>query len=255
MVVEAVESLGGATTNVAVRDWILKRYPGTLPNTIQCQIIALSVNHPSRIHYSEAAKPRVADPTNNIDKLYRTGTGQIATWDPIKHGRWSVVRSDDDTLQVIPTDLDHEPDPSVKEPSADSAHSTGCFAAEAHLRDYLAVNLHLIEHGLELFSSESGTSGVEYKTGIGRIDILARDTQGDFVVIELKVSRGPDDVAGQILRYVNWVRKHLSEGKRVRGVIIAQHISDKIKYAIASDPLVSAREYQLLISIGPPIAA
>ncbi|MFN8007523.1 MAG: hypothetical protein U0V70_10965 [Terriglobia bacterium] len=34
MVKEAVEALGGKTTNVAVRDWIQKKYPGTNPTTI-----------------------------------------------------------------------------------------------------------------------------------------------------------------------------------------------------------------------------
>jgi hypothetical protein len=31
MIREAVEALGGSTANVAVRDWILERYPGTNP--------------------------------------------------------------------------------------------------------------------------------------------------------------------------------------------------------------------------------
>ena len=48
MVKEAVEALGGTTTNIAVRDWILKKYPGTNPTAIGCHIIDSTVNHASR---------------------------------------------------------------------------------------------------------------------------------------------------------------------------------------------------------------
>jgi hypothetical protein len=56
MVKEAVEAIGGTTTNIAVRDWILKKYSGTNPTTISCQIIVSTVNHASRIHYPENQK-------------------------------------------------------------------------------------------------------------------------------------------------------------------------------------------------------
>lgn len=45
MVKEAVQPLGSPTTNVAVRDWIFKKYAGTNVSTIQCQIIVCTVNH------------------------------------------------------------------------------------------------------------------------------------------------------------------------------------------------------------------
>lgn len=48
MVKEAVEAIGGTTTKIAVRDWILKKYPGTNPTTIGCHIIVSTVNHASR---------------------------------------------------------------------------------------------------------------------------------------------------------------------------------------------------------------
>jgi RecB family endonuclease NucS len=89
------------------------------------------------------------------------------------------------------------------------------FAAEAHLRDFLAGNLDLIEHGLELFTDDNGNAGVEYVIAIGRIDILAIDSDGNFLVVELKVGKGPDDVCGQIMRYVSWVKRHLAKGKKV----------------------------------------
>lgn len=123
------------------------------------------------------------------------------------------------------------------------------FAAEAHLRDFLAGNLDLIEHGLELFTDDNGNAGVEYVIAIGRIDILAIDSDGNFLVVELKVGKGPDDVCGQIMRYVSWVKRHLAKGKKVRGIIIAKSISDKIRYALADLENIEAHEYNMNISL------
>lgn len=125
------------------------------------------------------------------------------------------------------------------------------FAAEAHLRDFLAGNLDLIEHGLELFTDDNGNAGVEYVIAVGRIDILAIDSDGNFLVVELKVGKGPDDVCGQIMRYVSWVKRHLAKGKKVRGLIIAKSIPDKIRYALADSENIEAHEYNMNISLKP----
>jgi hypothetical protein len=51
MVKEAIEALGGTTANFDVRDWILKKYPGTNQTTIGCQIFVSTVNYASCGHY------------------------------------------------------------------------------------------------------------------------------------------------------------------------------------------------------------
>lgn len=238
MVREAVDALGGDTTNTAIRDWILEKYPGTNTNTIQCQIIVCTVNHASRIHYPENKKPRTAN--GSYDFLFRPERGRIELFDPTRHGEWEIVEKDDGTLGVtIAGD-------GCEEAKGDPEQR---FAAEDHLRDYLAQHLDLVEKGLQLFVDDDGNAGVEYQTPIGRIDILAVDASGGLVAIELKVSRGPDAVAGQILRYKNWIKCHLADGKPVRGIIIAQHITDKIRYAIMADDELSAMEYSLSIEL------
>ncbi len=96
------------------------------------------------------------------------------------------------------------------------------FAYESDLRDYLAKNLQVIEPGLKLYEEE-GITGVEFPVGGRFIDILAVDFNGDFVVIELKVSRGYDRVIGQLLRYMAWIQKNQAEpGQTVRGYYRSQ---------------------------------
>jgi len=243
MIREAIEALGGKTTNVAIRDWIQEHYPDTNKNTIQCQIIVCTVNHFSRVHYPEGKKPRRAD--TQYDFLFRPSRGQVELYDPKKHGHWEIYQREDSRFDVRQIDADAI-EQNVLPTGVDAGNEKGsAFAAEGHLRDYLVKHLDQIEPGLELYVDEEGTTGVEYIIRIGRIDILAMDSSGDFVVIELKVSRGPDSVAGQVLRYKNWVKKHLAEGQVVRGIIIAQHISEKVQYAILGDSEISTIEYEI----------
>jgi hypothetical protein len=40
-------------------------------------------------------------------------------------------------------------------------------------------------------------------------------------------------LAGQILKYINWDTRNLADGNSARGVIVAQHVSDKLRYSLA----------------------
>lgn len=76
------------------------------------------------------------------------------------------------------------------------------------------------------------------------------DKTGAFVVLELKVSRGYDRVVGQLLRYMNWVRKDLADpGQRVRGIIVCRTMSEDLRLACASIKDVDLCEYQLSVTV------
>jgi len=238
MIRGAVEALGGDTTNVAVRDWIEQHYAGTNRNTIGCQTIVCTVNHDSRVHYPENQRPRLA--TTKYDFLYRPERGRLVCYDPAVHGQWEIAETDEGKLVVRRAGEQEAPE----EDAAGEA-----FAAEAHLRDFLVEHLEIIEPGLQLYTDDDGRDGVEYQTDEGNVDILAVDTQGTLVAVELKVSRGPDSVVGQLLRYRGWLKRHRAAGGRVRGIIIARHVSDRIRYAVADLPDVSLREYDLKVEL------
>jgi len=82
------------------------------------------------------------------------------------------------------------------------------FALESQLRDFLIARLPQMSIGgtsLRLYRDAGGRSGREYPTDVGPIDILAVDPSGGFMVIELKLDRGPDRALGQLARYMGWV--------------------------------------------------
>lgn len=121
------------------------------------------------------------------------------------------------------------------------------FALEAHLRDFLARNLDRIEPGLKLYETEEH-EGIEFPVEHGRIDLLAVDNAGKYVVLELKLSRGRNKALGQLLYYMGWVDQHLGNAP-CRGLIVASEISNELKVAVARVPGVELARYKMNFSI------
>lgn len=128
------------------------------------------------------------------------------------------------------------------------------FAYECILRDYCAQNPAKVEPGLTLYE-HAGVRGVEYPAGGRFIDVLALDADRNPVVIEFKLSRGHDQVLGQLLYYIEWIRQNPPVGSapvnQVRGIIVARHISDALRLAAYSQPNISLVEYSLSVTFTP----
>lgn len=216
-------------TKPEVVAWFKENYPKIKRSTVEAHLIRLSTNAVSRFHYS--AKP------GEDDLFFSVGGGRYrlfnAQTDPAPlYGKPAIDTSkerDDDAL-----------DSSDRE-----------FAYESDLRDFLSRNLTLLGPGLKLFNdAEEDITGVEFSVGGRFIDILAVDNQRDYVVIELKVSRGYDRVVGQLLRYMAWIAKyHADTGQKVRGIIVAREISEDLKLACSTVPDISLFEYELKVAV------
>lgn len=127
------------------------------------------------------------------------------------------------------------------------------FALEKYLEDFIWDNWEKIEYfkKLKKFIDKDGNGGKQYYTeDAGYIDILAKDKDG-FVVFELKKGRKNDEVIGQVLRYVGWVRQNLAtKGEPVRGVIIVGAKDPKLEYALSEiSDKVSVKLYRILFNL------
>jgi hypothetical protein len=108
----------------------------------------------------------------------------------------------------------------------DSAHDLGIDpglqkdGVEAHLQKLLAEQIGLLGDGHTLVRRE-------YMTAIGRVDILARDSAGATVAVELK-RRGDIDGVEQLTRYLELLNRdpHLAP---VAGVFAAQEIKPQAR--------------------------
>lgn len=90
----------------------------------------------------------------------------------------------------------------------------------------------------------------KYSTGVvGEIDMLLKTLKGDYVLLELKRA-GDDKTVGQICRYFGWVQEHLAgpEGREIYGVILAQDINDRLRYAVkATNQKIDFRKIEIAI--------
>jgi hypothetical protein len=216
---------GDVFTREQAVSWFRDHYPNVKEGTVAAHLIKMSTNAPSRLHYNVKAD-------GSDDLFYKIDPSRFRLYEPgkdpapITEGR-REPHMDDDSI-------------------ADSE-----FAYEHDLRDYLARNLPLIEPGLSLYQDE-GILGVEFPAGNRFIDILAVDKQKNYVVIELKVSRGYDRTVGQLLRYMSWVEQHHAEsGRSVRGIIVAKEISEDLRLACRRVSDIRLFEYSLSVSLKP----
>ena len=104
-----------------------------------------------------------------------------------------------------------------------------------------------MEAGLRLHSTTEN-EGIEFPVDDGRIDLLAVDREGKFVVIELKVSRGRNRALGQLAYYMGWVYKNLGKGP-CRGVIIANEITEDLVTAVSRVPGVALYRYRMNFAV------
>ena len=244
MVKEAINNLEGKASYSEIKDYIKQHYDDVNENTITAQIIVSTVNHKSRIHYPENNKPRRAN--SQYDFLFKTGRGQVELYNPEKHGIWEIAEDDFGKLIVK---MQSEEVPSIKD---EDERTDLAFPLESHLRDFIAQNIKSIKingKNVMLYVDDSDNDGIEYKTGVGRIDILAVDDDGNFIVFELKLQKGPDCAVGQVLRYMGWVKENLAADKNVTGVIVSKKANDKIKYAALMVPDIYLFEYELSFKI------
>ncbi len=130
------------------------------------------------------------------------------------------------------------------------------FSLEEYLENFIIKNWDNIDFGekLSLFIDDEGTPAQQYPTSEGFIDLLAKDSSGNFVVIELKKGRENAKVVGQILSYVGWVKNNLAEeGRKVRGIIIAADGNNALHDAVSTvSNFISVKYYRVKFNFESP---
>lgn len=98
---------------------------------------------------------------------------------------------------------------------------------ERDLEDQIVSHLDLLEPGLTLVSRQESSE-------VGRLDLLARDSEGRTVIVELKAGEAKDSSIGQIARYMGWYAQ--KEGMPPRAVLVASGFSEPVRYAAKAIP-------------------
>lgn len=221
---------GGLFTRQEILAWFQEHYPKLKRGTVNAHLIVMSTNAPSRIHHN-------LRPNGGDDLLFQIDGS---------HFRLYVKKSDPPPIYKLVSEPGSAEDADNEEDATIEPHE---FAYENDLKNFLANNLHIIRPSLTVYR-DGDISGVEFPVGSRRVDILAIEDEKDFIVIELKVSKGYDRAIGQLLRYMGWIKQNLAEpDQKVKGMIIARNISDDLRLATSRVQDVELYEYELSISL------
>lgn len=228
---------GQVFTSSRAVEWFKTQYPKLKPVTVRAHLVQASTNDKNRLHHPST--------NESDDLLFKVDTGEYRLYE--------VGKDPSPIHELVPGDVVRQEQAAAERDEAEveeASSGSSEFLLEKDLQRYLAENLECIEPGLRLYEEED-IRGIEFEAGNGRrIDILAIDRNNALVVLELKVSRGYDRVVGQLLRYMNWVRKELADpGQGVRGIIICRTMSEDLRLACASIRDVELCEYRLSVTV------
>ena len=229
-VIEAVRSINRPVSTKEVYNYITSKYPGQewKESSIRVYLIGLSYNHTTAKHY---------DSINRHPCFIHVGNGKF---------RMADLKRDEEIINR-PLEFPNDPEIGENSPNDFSLAKEAVISLEKDMEDYIIKNLVSLEDGLKLYS-HNATSGRQWNTDAGIIDILAIDKDNNLVVIELKIGKAKDSVIGQILGYISWVKNNIAEDQEVRGIIIAEEFDKRVLYAADNIPYLQLKSYRVNFS-------
>jgi restriction system protein len=148
--------------------------------------------------------------------------------------------------------LVEESTPELFTTSDETVENQNEFVLEKYLEEFIVSNFKAIFKGkLKIYEDAEGIDGQQYSTEIGPIDILAMEqASNSFIVIELKKGRPSDQVVGQILRYMGWVKQNLcTDGQAVKGLVICRDPDPKLSYALTMVNNIDVQYYSVSFTL------
>lgn len=155
-----------------------------------------------------------------------------------KESHYAWYRSQINTGKINLTNFIGQGESSVEEEDLEEQVATEfSISIEKDLQIYLSNRLAEIEEGLTLISRE-------YKTEAGFIDILCKDKNCEYVVIETKAGKAKEAALGQILGYMGAL-KESGVKENIRGIIVASDFESRVVYAVKALQNITLAKYNL----------
>ena len=120
----------------------------------------------------------------------------------------------------------------------------------AGLRKLLAKQPEIVEPGLTVYTDKGRPVGAAYSSGVGPIDLLARDASGALVVVKVAERGQGEELVAATLQRIGWVQKHLGKGKeKVRGIILVEQVPENLSYtASAMEGTITFKTYRVAVT-------
>ena len=149
-----------------------------------------------------------------------------------------------------------EPLLSKDAPTNNDIESLESFGLESQLEEFIVENWDKLTLGknYEIIKEDGEITGQQYITPVGRIDILAKNKNGkEWLVIELKKGKSSDQVIGQTLRYIAWIKENeASPNENVKGLIITKDQDEKLRYSLKATRDIESMTYSVNFQLNKP---
>lgn len=171
----------------------------------------------------------------------------------LRHNGWIMQEQDNKVLLIRPDENDDVAYANGIELAGTDTEDEGdnekeileaeeiTFGLERDMQKALRANIAQLEPGLTIIDE-----GKEKTTEAGRIDITAKDEQGNIVVIELKAGKATPDVIAQILSYMGALGE-TGDGK-IRGLLVAGDFHKRVILASRATPNLQLKKYSFQFS-------
>ncbi len=168
------------------------------------------------------------------------------------------VKQPSDEAKIKVEDVVQPPEPAARNagplqrPAAGSGSESTFELSPDGVRNLVIARPELIEAGLRVHTDGKGAaSGARFETGVGRIDMLARDSGAGWVIVLVAESGQGKELVGDLLQLVGWVRKHLSaKGEEVRAVVLVDSVPEDLGYAAAAvSDTIEFRRYRVGLTL------
>jgi|JI10StandDraft_1071094.scaffolds.fasta_scaffold893901_2 hypothetical protein len=131
----------------------------------------------------------------------------------------------------------------IAEEAAELASNGSFFKIEKEMQVAIRKQLGSLEPGLVV-----ADGGTEMTVATGRIDIVARDSGGGLVAIELKAGNCPSGALEQVLGYAQALEDET--GEPVRAILIASTFPDRIRAAAKRSHGLELKTYEFTLKFG-----
>jgi hypothetical protein len=126
--------------------------------------------------------------------------------------------------------------------------------AAAQVRTLVVEQPALLEPDLTIYRDpKTNVVGVDLRTPVGSIDLLARDRDGAFVVVAVPDPRDIESLMPEMFARIGYVRKHFATDKRpVRGIVVIEEIPEELAYAAAGvAQTIAFKAYRVALTFHP----
>ena len=191
-----VASAGRNVTRKEITQALNAKYPGEwAPGTYSGHFDGCVVNNPrAYVNHRFSKRFMFRNPDSTFELYSESKHGPRSQWEP------NGTPEPDDVEELVETSISLERD----------------------IEEHLIHNLDTIEKGLKFKDRQ-------VRIDVGIVDILAEDSAGGRVVIEIKVGEANDKAIGQIAKYLGWYGR--KDEKPPRGILIAADFPDPVRYA------------------------